>query len=219
MTVSLDGLHPTLMRPRVDAVLTDPRAQALHLYVASAFRSIIRQQQLWNAALAKYGDPETADDWVARPGTSNHGPKVDGYGTAVDFAIPGVHADERGHWPPDIRSQVDAICADHGLASPMSWEDWHYEPIPGWATPAAATSHAQLLEEIMSLFKTDDDAAAALVRTLFLEHLMREPSSEDEAKAWIGWLRQYGVDATIYGIVDSPEGQSVLAAKRRTAGV
>lgn len=217
MTVSLDGLHPTLMRPRVDAVLADRRAQSLGLYVVSAFRSIERQRQLFDAAVAKYGSVAAARKWVAPPGSSNHGPRVEGYGTAVDFGLPGIQA-VSGKWPPHIRAAIDIVCADHGLQSPMAWENWHYEPIPGWTTPAA-TSPGTLLEELMSLFTTSDDAAAALVRTLFLEHLMREPESEDEAKAWIGWLREHGVDATIYGIVDSPEGQSVLAAKRRTAGV
>lgn len=215
MTISLDGLHPTLMRPRVEAVLADPRAVALGLYVVSAFRSIERQQQLWTAALIKYGDPEIADKWVARPGTSNHGPKVEGYGTAVDFGLPGIQA-VSGKWPPHIRAAVDTICGDHGLASPMSWEDWHFEPIADWK---ATTTTTHPMEALMSLFQTDDDAAAALVRTLFLEHLLREPESEDEAKAWIGWLRAHGIDATIYGIVDSPEGQAALTAKRKSVGL
>lgn len=71
----------------------------------------------------------------------------------------------------------------------------------------------------MGLAKSDDDAAAALVRFLFLEHLLREPTSEDEANAWVAWYREHGLDATIYGIVDSPEGQVVLAAKRHAAGL
>lgn len=147
MTVSLDGLHPTLMRPRVEATLADPRAVALRLYVVSAFRSIERQRQLFEAAVKKYGSVKEARKWVAPPGTSNHGPKVEGYGTAVDFGMPGVHADENGHWPPHIRQQVDAICADHGLASPMQWEDWHYEPIAGWTPPAPQPARPRVPQE------------------------------------------------------------------------
>jgi hypothetical protein len=72
---------------------------------------------------------------------------------------------------------------------------------------------------LMGLAKSDDDAAAALVRFLFLEHLLREPDSEQEANAWIGWYRERGLDATIYGIVDSPEGQAALGAKRHALGL
>lgn len=138
MTVTLDGLHPVLMRPRVEATLTDPRAVALGIYVVSAFRPVERQRQLFEAAVAKYGSIKEARKWVAPPGKSNHGPKVDGYGTAVDFGLPHLQAVD-GRWPPNIRAEVDRIAGDHGLASPMPWEDWHYEPIPDWAAPPAAT--------------------------------------------------------------------------------
>lgn len=158
MTVSLEGLHPTLMRPRVEAVLADPEAVHLGLYVVSAFRSIIRQQQLWNAALDKYKDPEVADNWVARPGTSNHGPKLEGYGTAVDFGLPNVKAVE-GKWPPAVRSAVDAIAERHGLRSPMEWEDWHYEPIPWWtpSEPDAAPLTRYLEDDMPINAKTTVD--------------------------------------------------------------
>lgn len=158
MTVNLGGLHPTLMRPRVEATLDDPRALALHLYVVSAFRSIERQRQLFDAAVKKYGTAREARKWVAPPGKSNHGPKVEGFGTAVDFGIPGVHADNAGHWPPEIRQAVDAIAADHGLASVLPWEDWHYEPIAGWKPPAL--DPPAVVEVLMPLFKNDDDALA-----------------------------------------------------------
>ena len=71
----------------------------------------------------------------------------------------------------------------------------------------------------MGVFKNEDDAAAWTVRDAFLTHLMREPESEDEANAWIGWLRTYGIDSMTYSIVDSPEGQAVLAAKRKSLGL
>lgn len=128
---SLDGLHPTLMRPRVEAVLADPDAVRLGLYVVSAFRSIERQRELFAAAVKKYGSEAKARKWVAPPGKSNHGPKVDGFGTAVDFGVPG-HKPVSGRWPDAVRAAVDAVCSHHGLRSPMQWEDWHYEPDPHW---------------------------------------------------------------------------------------
>lgn len=134
MAKTLEGLHPTLMRPRVEAVLADPEAQALGLYVVSAFRSIEYQRILFERAVKKYGSERKARRWVAPPGKSNHGPKVDGYGTAVDFGTPGYKA-VSGQWPEELESKVNAICARHGLRSPMEWEDWHFEPIAGFVAP------------------------------------------------------------------------------------
>lgn len=147
---SLDGLHPTLMLPRVQAVLADPEAKTLGLYLVSAFRSPEKQKSLFAAAVKKYGSEAKARKWVAPPGKSNHGPRVDGYGTAVDFGLPGVQA-VTGQWPPAIEAEVNAICARHGLASPMDWEDWHFEPIPNWTPPEEddmTPDQAKMLQEL-----------------------------------------------------------------------
>jgi hypothetical protein len=63
-----DGLHPR-MRAAVDRLL---QASSGRVVLVSGWRSHERQQQLWADAVAKYRDPEIADDWVARPGTSLH---------------------------------------------------------------------------------------------------------------------------------------------------
>lgn len=139
---SLDGLHPTLMRPRVEALLADPEAKAMGVTVVSAFRSNERQKQLFDDAVRRYGSVAKARKWVAPPGKSNHGPRVDGYGTAVDFGVRGVKA-VSGQWPEAIVRRFDAIAARHGLFSPMEWEDWHFEPIKNWA----GTSPASVSEE------------------------------------------------------------------------
>lgn len=136
---SLNGLHPTLMRPRVEAVLADPDAKMLGLYTVSAFRSVERQRELFAAAVKKYGSEAKARKWVAPPGKSNHGPKVEGFGTAVDFGVPG-HKPVSGRWPDAIRAAVDKVCARHGLQSPMAWEDWHYEPDPKWKPGTTPTT-------------------------------------------------------------------------------
>lgn len=147
MAQSLDGLHPTVMRPRVEAVLADPEAKTLGLYVVSAFRSIEHQERLFRAAVRKYGSEKAARRWVAYPGKSNHGPSRDDagnkvsdqrrygkWGAAVDFGIPGYKA-VSGQWPAELERKVNAICARHGLRSPMAWEDWHFEPDPDWQPP------------------------------------------------------------------------------------
>lgn len=131
---TLEGLHPTLMKPRVEAVLADPEAQGLGLYVVSAFRSIEYQRILFERAVKKYGSEAKARKWVAPPGRSNHGPKVDGYGTAVDLGVPGYKA-VSGQWPEEVEAKVNAICGRHGLRSPMEWEDWHFEPTPNFVPP------------------------------------------------------------------------------------
>jgi len=98
--------------------------------VASGYRTPERQQELWEAAAAKYPDPEVRDNWVARPGTSSHN-----YGLAADLSYAD---DEALKW-----AQENA--ARYGLNFRMDNEDWHIEPanvfdirsamtIPGYAT-------------------------------------------------------------------------------------
>jgi hypothetical protein len=83
------------------------------VYVTSGYRSPERQAQLWQEALRKYGDPEVADNWVARPGKSNHG-----HGIAADLGFANANA----------RQWVHDNAARFGLHFPMSWEPWHIEP-------------------------------------------------------------------------------------------
>lgn len=142
---SLDGLHPTLMRPRVKALLADPDAKAMGAYIVSAFRSIEHQSELYDEAVRRcrvdgYHCPP--GNWVAPPGLSNHGPaiaadghtvdRVHGFGIAVDVGLRGVVANSAGQWPESVSRRFQAIAARHGLYQRMSWEDWHFEPIADW---------------------------------------------------------------------------------------
>lgn len=183
MARSLDGLHPTLMRPRVEAVLADPEAQALGLYVVSAFRSIEHQERLFNAAKRKYGSEKAARRWVAYPGKSNHGPSRDDagnkvsdqrrygkWGGAVDFGIPGYKA-VTGQWPAELERKVDTICARHGLYSPMAWEDWHFEPDPDWQPPHDAGG-----DEL-----TADERDAVLTANHFVKKIWPEYAAKIDA--------------------------------------
>lgn len=63
-----EGLHP-LLDAAVGRLLT---AADGAVTLVSGRRSNAHQAQLWADALVRYGDPEIADDWVARPGTSMH---------------------------------------------------------------------------------------------------------------------------------------------------
>lgn len=82
--------------------------------VTSGRRTPERQQQLWDEALRKYGDPEIADNWVARPGTSRHE-----QGIANDLSF----ADD------STRAEAHRIAGQYGLYFPMSNEPWHVEPV------------------------------------------------------------------------------------------
>ena len=80
--------------------------------ITSGFRDPEKQQQLWADALDKYGDPEVADDWVARPGGSRHE-----WGAAADLSFA---SDE-------VRQWVHQNAPKYGLHFPLDNEDWHIE--------------------------------------------------------------------------------------------
>lgn len=205
MTVSLDGLHPTLMRPRVEAMLADADARVLGLYIVSAFRSIERQRELFVAAVKKYGSEAAARKWVAPPGKSNHGPKVDGYGTAVDVGVPGYKA-VSGQWPAAVESKVNAITARHGLFSPMEWEDWHFEPIKNWSPPPAEPPEED--DFLMAIAKDDDDRRRVCIRAWCLELWGREPSVEEQNILVYQWGLNGYADLALASVADHPNAQA-----------
>jgi D-alanyl-D-alanine carboxypeptidase len=80
------------------------------VWVVSGFRSPSEQNTLWSEALERYGDAESADDWVARPGSSMHEK-----GLAVDLGGDLVLAER--------------LIVKLGLPihSPLPNEPWHFE--------------------------------------------------------------------------------------------
>src|SRR6266545_3529036 len=72
--LAADGLAAMTSEARADGI------PAPLLEAASGYRSAERQNQLWQAALVKYGSPEAARRWVAPPQGSAHGS-----GRAVDL--------------------------------------------------------------------------------------------------------------------------------------
>jgi LAS superfamily LD-carboxypeptidase LdcB len=100
----------------------------------SGYRSPEEQDWLWRGALQKYGDPEEACLWVARPGTSSHqsGRAVDchlGDPIESEFA-------ERMRDTPAYRWLV-AHAEAFGFY-PYDLEPWHWEYNPPWPVPAGA---------------------------------------------------------------------------------
>ena len=105
-SATTDGLEPRLKRA-VDRLI---RASGGRISLTSGVRSPQRQMELWEQALLKYGDPEIADDWVARPGHSLHE-----RGLAVDLG-------------GDLELAVRLIEElSLPLWRPMAWEPWHFE--------------------------------------------------------------------------------------------
>jgi LAS superfamily LD-carboxypeptidase LdcB len=107
------------------AARADGHAAPLMLPV-SGYRTVEEQAWLWDGALAKYGDPEIACLWVARPGTSAHQS-----GRAVDChlgdPIESEYADAMRqtpawHW---LVAHADAF----GFY-PYDQEPWHWEYNP-----------------------------------------------------------------------------------------
>ena len=103
------GLHPAMLA----AVSRLIQASGGSVEIVSGYRSSAAQTRLWAEAVARYGDPEVADDWVARPGTSAHE-----RGLAVDLG-------------GDIALAVRLIeRLDLPLSRPMAHEPWHFELSP-----------------------------------------------------------------------------------------
>jgi hypothetical protein len=100
------GLHPELAAA-VDRLLQAARGA---VYVVSGYRSPARQAELWAGALARYGDPEAADDWVAPPGRSLHE-----RGLAVDLG-------------GDVELAARLVeSLGLPLHRPLANEPWHFE--------------------------------------------------------------------------------------------
>lgn len=101
------------MNPSLAAALRALIAEAPgRVWLTTGYRSNQHQTQLWEKALKKYGDPEIADNWVARPGTSHHET-----GDAGDIAFENA----------GVREWVHANAGRFGLRFPMGHEPWHIE--------------------------------------------------------------------------------------------
>lgn len=126
-TVPLHRLAAEAWAALVAGARADGHGAPLLLPV-SGYRSVEEQAWLWDGALAKYGDPEVACLWVARPGTSAHQS-----GRAVDChlgdPIESEYAD-RMRATPAYRWLV-AHAAEFGFY-PYDIEPWHWEYNPPW---------------------------------------------------------------------------------------
>lgn len=119
-TDHVDGLSESFAA-NLNAMFEDaPPEIRAGLQIGSGYRSVERQQQLWDAAVVKYGSEAAARKWVAPPGRSQHN-----HGNAVDIWYNGVRLDKA---PAEVKEWVHANAGAYGLRFPMSWEAWHIEP-------------------------------------------------------------------------------------------
>jgi LAS superfamily LD-carboxypeptidase LdcB len=140
--VVVDGFQRTVPLHRLAAeawaALTAAARAAGHaaplLLPVSGYRSPEEQAWLWDAALVKYGDPDIAELWVARPGTSAHQT-----GRAIDChlgdPIESEYVDRMRRLPVH-RWLVDH--ADTFGFYPYETEPWHWEYNPPRPAPPIA---------------------------------------------------------------------------------
>jgi D-alanyl-D-alanine carboxypeptidase len=107
-----------------------PNNLGAQIGIKSGYRSPERQRFLFDRAVRKYGSVAAARKWVAPPGRSQHN-----LGNAVD-----LH-----YGSPAAMRAAHQLAGQFGLHFPMSYENWHIEPIGargGKSTPARTAAEA-----------------------------------------------------------------------------
>jgi hypothetical protein len=106
LRIDRDSLHPVLQEA-VARLLDGARGG---VWITSGFRTRAEQAALWRRALARYGSPSAADDWVAPPGRSAHE-----QGVAVDLG-------------GDLELAARLVSRlNLPLSRPLANEPWHFE--------------------------------------------------------------------------------------------
>ena len=124
---SLTGLDPNMQNALLAMFAAAPEDVRAGLRINSAYRSPELQERLYQDALRRYGSEAEARRWVAPPGRSQHN-----HGRAVDL---GYASDAAREW-------AHANAAAHGLAFPLSNENWHIELAGARGMPTGAPQTA-----------------------------------------------------------------------------
>ena len=108
---------------RFKAAQAAAKKDGVTIYIVSGFRSLNRQQTLFNQAVRRYRSINEASKWVAPPLVSHH-PS----GVAIDVNYP----DE-----PVGAGWLETHGSKFGLCRVFENEWWHFEPViaPGWKCP------------------------------------------------------------------------------------
>jgi hypothetical protein len=113
---SFTGMNPAFASALTQMFTDAPPNIQNELRVSSGYRSIARQQQLFDAS-------DKTGHMVARPGHSQHN-----HGMAADLQ----------YLDPASRAWVQQNAAKYGLTFPMSYEPWHVELAGARGQKAAA---------------------------------------------------------------------------------
>ena len=118
-------LHPFLLA-RFNAAYLSAKKEGVNLYVTSGFRSLARQEILFEKAVEKYGNETEAAKWVL-PAPYSHHPQ----GLALDVNYPG---DPKGAKWLEINGSKFGLCRVYA----NEW--WHFEGViaPGEKCPPLA---------------------------------------------------------------------------------
>jgi D-alanyl-D-alanine carboxypeptidase len=104
-----DHLTPRLHRA-INRAIAAAAADGVELRVTSGWRSRAQQEQLYEAAILKYGSPQAASQWVLPPGRSAHV-----LGQAVDVG------------PRSGATWLERHGVHYGLCRRYDNEYWHFE--------------------------------------------------------------------------------------------
>jgi D-alanyl-D-alanine carboxypeptidase len=118
-------LHPVLVQ-RFEAAYIAAKREGVNLYITSGFRSLSRQEVLFEKAVNKYGDETEAAKWVL-PAPYSHHPQ----GLAIDVNYPGDRPGAK--W-------LELNGSKFGLCRVYANEWWHFEGViaPGEPCPPQA---------------------------------------------------------------------------------
>jgi ElaB/YqjD/DUF883 family membrane-anchored ribosome-binding protein len=114
---SVDGLSDAFAARLAAMAAEAERVLGGTFGVRSGYRSIEEQRVLWNRS-------DKSGRMVARPGRSLHN-----FGQAADLTWDGKTLDTRKGVPREVVQWFQENADRFGLKFPMSWEDWHVEPV------------------------------------------------------------------------------------------
>jgi hypothetical protein len=118
-------LHPVLLQ-RFNAAYLTAKRDGINLYITSGFRTLTRQELLFERAVKKYGSESEAAKWVL-PAPYSHHPQ----GLAIDVNYPGDRIGAK--W-------LELNGSRFGLCRVYANEWWHFEGViaPGETCPPLA---------------------------------------------------------------------------------
>lgn len=144
-----------LMRDSLAAMMNAaPDEVKQGLGILSGTRTVARQQQLWDAAVKKYGSAEKARKWVAPPGNSQHN-----HGNAADLSWNGDYFSKA---PANVQKWVHTNASKFGLKFPLPNEAWHIET-EGARDPSKKTSRFATVDVDPARMAADDDTSGQVV--------------------------------------------------------